>query len=342
LFVEAGGAGPKSGPSANHHDSERRELLPDCARAIVATSDRVVASKLLRRVQCKGVGMKRIASLAAAVLVTSGLTFAQTSGSAQTSTSTSATSQAPSDTTQASTSANATTNSGGLAEGTAITAELTKGLDSKKAKQGDPVQAKVVQDVIATGKLVIPRNSKLIGHVTEVKAGGKGEASSLGIAFDKAVLKSGQEIPIHAVIQALAPPPRFANPNAPSPGMSDDTGMTAAPQGGYSADSPAARPMPSGPMGGATSTVGGVAGSATGATNSVGTTATNTAGTATNTVGMTSNGQLTAGSRGVMGMPGVTLNAGATNASSGSVVTNDKKNVKLDSGTQVVLRVTAQ
>jgi hypothetical protein len=100
------------------------------------------------------------------------------------------------------------------------------------------------------------------------------------------------------------------------------------------------------PAGGATSTVGGVAGSAAGAANGVGTTVTNTAGGAvgntTNTAGMTTNGQLTAASRGVMGLPGLTLNADANNSTSGSVISNQNKNVKLDSGTQVVLRVTAQ
>jgi len=57
---------------------------------------------------------------------------------------------------------------------------------------------------------------------------------------------------------------------------------------------------------------------------------------------MTTNGQLTAASRGVMGLPGVTLDAGAASSTNGSVITNEKNNVRLDGGTQLVLRVTAQ
>jgi hypothetical protein len=112
-----------------------------------------------------------------------------------------------------------------LTAGTAINAELTKGLDSKKTKENDPVQARVVQDVVANGKVIVPRNSKLFGHVTEVKAAGKGQPSSMGIAFDKAVLKNGQEVPVHGLIQALA---AAARQPVNSGGYDDSGGGTAA------------------------------------------------------------------------------------------------------------------
>jgi hypothetical protein len=314
----------------------------------------MLASKRLQRV-CKreeGDGMKKSILVATVVLVFATMMFAQASSATQNSTGQSTPNTTTNSSAQAnsSSSANAAGSSaqGAIAEGTAINAELSKGIDSKKAKEGDQVQAKVVQDVLANGKIVVPRNSKLLGHVTQVKAGGKGEASSLGIAFDKAVLKNGQEVPVHAVIQALAPAPRMP---AGNPGYGDsDAGMSAAggmqsPQGG-SYGTTGGGGMNSGPVGGATSTVGGVAGSAAGAAGNVGTTAANTAGGAvgntTNTVGMTTSGQLTAASRGVMGLPGITLNADTNTGTNGSVITNQNKNVKLDGGTQMVLRVTAQ
>src|SRR5205085_7412100 len=93
----------------------------------------------------------------------------------------------------------------GLAQGTNINATLSKSLDSKKAKTGDPVEAKTTSDVKSAGQTVIPRGSKLIGHVTQATARGKGDAdSTLGIAFDHAVLKNGQQIPLNATVQALA------------------------------------------------------------------------------------------------------------------------------------------
>ena len=93
----------------------------------------------------------------------------------------------------------------GLASGTTVNAVLTKPLDSRKCKPGDPVQATAAQDVKSGGNVVIRKGSHLVGHVTEVKSKGKGDAnSSLGIVFDHAVLKDGQQVPMNSVVQALA------------------------------------------------------------------------------------------------------------------------------------------
>src|SRR5438552_14443616 len=104
------------------------------------------------------------------------------------------------------TSANASAGGATVSNGTTLQAELTKSLDAKKAKPGDEVTAKVTQDVKSNGQVVIHKGSKLVGHVTEAKARSQGESESrLGIAFDRAVLKDGQEIGFNAVVQALAP-----------------------------------------------------------------------------------------------------------------------------------------
>jgi hypothetical protein len=50
-----------------------------------------------------------------------------------------------------------------LGSGTLVVAELSRGLSSKHAKAGDIIKAKVIQDVIAGGRIVAPRDSKMLG-----------------------------------------------------------------------------------------------------------------------------------------------------------------------------------
>jgi len=87
-----------------------------------------------------------------------------------------------------------------------MNAELSQALDTKKCKPGDAVTAKTTAATKAGGEVVIPKGTKLVGHVTESKARAKGESrSELGIVFDKAVLKDGREIALNNVtVEALA------------------------------------------------------------------------------------------------------------------------------------------
>src|SRR6266567_3582037 len=88
-----------------------------------------------------------------------------------------------------------------------ILAEFNGNLDAKKLKPGDRIKAEVTQDVLSHGKIVIPIESKLVGHVTEVKArSGEDPESRLGLVFDKVLLKHHQELDFQGVIQALSPP----------------------------------------------------------------------------------------------------------------------------------------
>ena len=96
-----------------------------------------------------------------------------------------------------------------LSGGTGIIAELDSSLNAKKAKAGDRVKATVVQDELWRGKLIIRAGSKLIGHLTQVKASSKDDpASRLGITFEKVALKGGGELTLDAAIRALGPPTR--------------------------------------------------------------------------------------------------------------------------------------
>ena len=93
-------------------------------------------------------------------------------------------------------------------------------------------------------------------------------------------------------------------------------------------------------MSGGVAPVGSVAGTATKAAGDVGSTA---AGTVTNAAGgIAANGQLSGNSQGVVGISGLSLSAAAANNTQGSVVTSQQRNVKLDSGTQMMLRVNSK
>ena len=227
------------------------------------------------------------------------------------------------------------TGSGALSSGTTLQAELAKSLDCKKAKPGDEVTAKLTQDVKQDGNVVVHKGSKLIGHVTEAQAKTKDNAESkLGIVFDKAVLKGGQEVAFNGTVQALAPPVRGSLSAASADAGGLDAGPGAArgsAMGGARGGSPLGGVT--GAVGGATSGLGNTAGSVTGsATSAVGGTVNNTAGTAVN-------GAVNSTSHGVVGMQGLSLNSVSTGSAQGSVISSATHNVKLDAGTQMVLQV---
>ena len=95
-----------------------------------------------------------------------------------------------------------------IAPGSVIPVQLTKTIDAKKAKQGDQVVAKVTMDMKTnTGEVLVPKDTKVIGHVTEAQARSKEQKESqLAIAFDRAVLKDG-EMNLPMSIQAVIAPP---------------------------------------------------------------------------------------------------------------------------------------
>jgi hypothetical protein len=219
-----------------------------------------------------------------------------------------------------------------------MNAELSQSLDTKKCKPGDVVTAKTTAATKSGGEVVIPRGTKLVGHVTESKARAKGESDSeLGILFDKAVLKDGREIALSNVtVQALAAQQTAAGSTLAQNDLSAGGGANA---GGRASSGGG------GVMGGARSATGGAVGTVTdtasnargvagGAVNS----AANVAGTSKGAVGgLDAAGQLTSNSRGVFGLEGLNLNSAAASNAQGSVITSAGKNLHLDSGTQMLL-----
>jgi len=229
----------------------------------------------------------------------------------------------------------------GLAGGSTVNAALSSPIDSRKCKPGDPVSAKTTEAAKSDGKTVIPKGAKLVGHVTQASARANGESeSALGIVFDKAILKDGQEVPLNVAIQAVA----SAQSSTSAAGADVDSMGT---MGGSAAGSGMAGGRSA--LGGVTSTAGGATGAVTNTAASAGSVAGGTvnsaanaggsiAGTSRGAVGgLNSAGQLTSNSQGVFGLNGLNLNSAASSATQGSVITSAGKNIHLDSGTRLLL-----
>ena len=93
---------------------------------------------------------------------------------------------------------------------------LNKGLDAKKAKQGDPVTAKLLDDTKMPNSHDLPKNTILLGHVDTVQPSVNKGDSSIQVTFDHAQLKDGQQLPIKVTIMRISPAPAFAVPGGGS------------------------------------------------------------------------------------------------------------------------------
>lgn len=198
--------------------------------------------------------------------------------------------------------------------GTLLSVELSKSLDARKSKANDRIEARTATDLLAHGQIVVPRNTKIVGHVTETKARSKTSPDSMvGIIFDRMLLKDGHEVPLQVGIQAIARPlqygsaaeasvPRADRPAGGAPTMPGqrapmgDASTSGGPSG-YPGD---LAPIPD-PMGRNTSTV----------------------------------IPLSPTSKGVVGIKGLSLDTSGPAA----VLSSNTGNVHLDNGTQLILRV---
>jgi hypothetical protein len=289
---------------------------------------------------------KSVVILAGILVVSGSAVHAQSGAQASSSASGSASVQADksgataSSNTSTSTSADAGQNPAALSSGTAMNAALTQPVDAKKNKPGDQVTAKTTEATKSEGKMIIPKGSKLVGHVTKCKQRSKDEKeSALGLVFDKAILKNGEEIPLNVTIRALAAAQAAASGSAGSDDLSAGGGAMGSARSSGGAGSGAVRSTAGAATGGVTNTAANASGLAGGAVNST----VNAAGAVRGAVGgLNAAGQLTSNSQGVFGLEGLNLNAAASNSTQGSLITSTSKNVHLDSGTQILLVSQAQ
>jgi hypothetical protein len=221
-----------------------------------------------------------------------------------------------------------------LVRGTTIPAVLTSALDAKKNHAGDAVVARIANAVSSNGAVVLPKNTKLIGHVVEAQAKNKTSAESrLAVAFDRAVLKDGSEVPLRVVIQALAPP------EIQPPSMLADEEVPG--QGPAPVMRGTSRPVSSssGPLGAAGQVVGAASGTVASATPSVARPTVKLDQATGAAAQLPLAGPLPATSSGVLGLKDISLDAAASNSAGGSVFVSSTRTVRLESSTRILFRV---
>lgn len=219
--------------------------------------------------------------------------------------------------------------------------ELTKTLKAKKLKVGDKVHAEVSQDVVAHGKVIIPVETKLIGHVTEVSARDSGHPESrLGIVFDRILLKHYHDINFEAVVQAVSQPViRKSNLDEPSQMLPPSL------MGGMRDSNTAPSGRSLGPS--ANRSQGPGASASITATSQAPLTVKESP--TTNAASGTSAALLDSGPGGkplsvgmplgVIGLKGLSLSSVPSPSTPGPVIVSNTENVKLDWGTQILLHV---
>ena len=230
-------------------------------------------------------------------------------------------------------------------KGSYILVELTRGLKAKKLKPGDKVKAEVAQDVISHGKVIIPVETELVGHVTEVCPHDSANPESrLGLVFDKILLKHFHDIDFQAVVQAVAPP-------APRPSRIDQPSQMLPPSMIVGARDPSSAAI--GGMGSAASRRGQASSGANATMARTPDTITfqssitvkqspsNRADGSAAQLGVTPGGTpLSIGMpQGVRGLKGLSLSTAPSASTPGPVIVSNTDNVKLDSGTQILLHV---
>lgn len=227
-----------------------------------------------------------------------------------------------------------------IAPGTTFNAVLVGSVDSQRLKPGDAVFARITEAVVSGGAVALPKNTRLAGHITFATAKAKGDAeSALALQFDKAVLKNGAEVPLNALLQALAPPldsdlatagdAGFSAASSSAAGGNAGAGtstfvpggaglnkpinaaVNAANQGAAAPDAPANSASPAAPAATAAATLRGV---------------------------RPTRGLLPPDSQGVLQFRGFTL-APAPSGAPGPVLTSAGPVVRLDSGTRLLLAV---
>jgi hypothetical protein len=79
---------------------------------------------------------------------------------------------------------------------------LDQTLDFKVAKAGDVIALHLTRDLVSNGKILMPHGAALTATVVDAKNG-----TAVSIVLDKAKLKTEKDVPLMGIIAALAAPP---------------------------------------------------------------------------------------------------------------------------------------
>lgn len=175
---------------------------------------------------------------------------------------------------------------------------------------------RTVNDVVVNGAVVIPKGSKLVGHVSEVVTKGKDEPQSrLEVIIDKAVTTNDAEIPLQAIVAAVAAPQKDSLASDPTYGMMRSN-----------------EPKLSGASPGEASRTGDLS-SASKASSTAAVATANLKGASDEPL------MLSDDSQGAIGYDGLSLSWHLMAPPPITVFSSKSKNVKLDAGTQMLLRM---
>ena len=211
-----------------------------------------------------------------------------------------------------------------IAPGSVIPVQLTKSIDVKKLKTGDEVDAKVTEDLKAgNGEIVVPKDTKVVGRVTEAQARSKEQKESqVGIVFDHAVMKGGGDMNLPMSVQAIISQSYLSGGNGG--GGAEGEGQPSSAQS----------PMSPGSGGRA----GGMGTPQSSIPSSGASSGTSEEPSATKARQPITRQPINGETQGVLGFENLKLSTTA-DAKQGSVVSSEKNNVKLESGTLMLLRV---
>ena len=196
-------------------------------------------------------------------------------------------------------------------------AVLTRSVDSRTSTAGQEVTMLATQDVTADRVIVIPKGSKLVGHIAEIKLKGQDVPRTyMSIVIDKAVRTDGKELPLQAIIAAVAAPEDNNSSTDPALAMmhSNEPKMAGS---GAASSSTTGETSPSSKSS---------SGAAVATANLKG--------------GSLESSLLNANSQGAIGYEGVSIAWQLTSSPPATIFTLTKgKNLKLENGTQILLRM---
>lgn len=133
----------------------------------------------------------------------------------------------------------------------AFPVKVTKTLESGKLKAGDTIEVETAGGFKLPDGTLVPKGSKLIGHVVAASAHSKGDPQSqLTLAFDKLNVANGKALTVKGAVQAVFPPPDEVDPGMP---------VTSSHQGGQVMPTPEYKPTNDIKVGSNTSSTSGVA-----------------------------------------------------------------------------------
>ncbi|HEY8188096.1 MAG TPA: hypothetical protein VIF64_18650 [Pyrinomonadaceae bacterium] len=199
---------------------------------------------------------------------------------------------------------------------TTVTTVLISPLETKSAATGQEFWLRTTNDIVVNGEMILPKGSKVRGHIAETVARAEGHPQSeLWLIIDKAVNKAGVEISLQAIVAAIAAPNKDSLSSDPTYGMLHSVEPTMRGTGARSASSS-----------------GTLAASSKADSNAAVATAT--------LKPMPKESTLQEDSQGVIGYEGLSIRWNFLVPPPITILTTDKKNLKLASGTEMLLRMT--